>query len=234
MRKEIKGIFFDFGGTLYDYYPSNSVIWSRIAKRLGVDISPNDPRIREGMRRESIVLTKRAEPFSRVSREEIHALNLHMLAAMGIDGEGTMEIISEEFDKRGHGYRINPESKETLERIYSMGLKIALVSNCPPEFGKPRRLTMREDGVLHCFSAIILSGEVGHEKPEKEIFEIALDSLGLRDASKVMHVGDFLGADVIGAQNAGLVPVLYDPLGFHPGEDAITIRKLSEIFRYLM
>jgi HAD superfamily hydrolase (TIGR01549 family) len=234
MRKEIKGILFDFGGTLYDYCPSNSIIWSRIAKRLGVDISPDDPRIWEGMRRQSIEASRRAEPFSRLSREEIHALNLHMLAAMGIDGEGTMEIISEEFDKRGHGYRINPESKETLERIYSMGIKIGLVSNCPPEFGEPRRLTMREDGILHCFSAIILSGEVGHAKPEKEIFKIALNSLGLQDASKVMHVGDFLGADVVGAQNAGLIPVLYDPSGFHPGENVITIQKLSEIFLYLM
>ena len=234
MRKEFEGILFDFGGTLYDYYPSNSVIWSRIAKRLGVDISPKDPRIWKGIQRQSIEATRRAEPFSRLSREAIHTLNLHVLAAMGIDGEGTMEIISEEFDKRGHGYRINPEGKETLERIYSMGLKIGLISNCPSEFGKPRRLIMHEDGILHLFSIIILSGEVGHEKPEKEIFKIALNSLGLQDALKVIHVGDSFLADVIGAKNAELVPVLYDPLGFHSCEDVIKIQKLSEIFRYLM
>jgi len=234
MKKKIQGIFFDFGGTLYDYYPSNSVIWSRIAKRLGVNISPNDPRIWKGIQRQSIETTRRAKPFSKLSREEIHTLNLHVLDAMGIDGEGTMEIISEEFDKRGHGYRINPESKETLERIYSMGIKIGLISNCPSEFGKPRRLTMKEDGILHYFSTIILSGEVGHEKPEKEIFKIALDSLELQDASKVINIGDSLLADVIGAQNAGLIPVLYDPLSFHPGENVITVQKLSEIFRYLM
>lgn len=231
MRREFEGILFDFGGTLYDYYPSNSVIWSRIAKRLGVEISPDDPRIWEGMRRQAVEATRWAEPLSRLSREEIHAWNLQMLAAMGIGGEGTMEIIGEEFDKRGHGYRINPEGKETLERICSMGIKIGLVSNCPSDFGEPRRRTLRGDGVLRCFGAVVLSGEVGHAKPEREIFEVALDSLGLRDASRVMHVGDFLGADVIGARNAGLVPVLYDPLGFHPGEDVITIRKLSEIFR---
>jgi len=233
MRRRFEGVLFDFGGTLYDYHPSNSVIWSRIAKRLGVEISPDDPRIWEGMRRQDVEATRRAESFSRLSREEIHALNLHVLAAMGIDGEGTMGLIGEEFDRRGHGYRINPESRETLERVHSMGLKIGLVSNCPPEFGEPRRLTMRGDGVLRYFGAIILSGEVGHAKPEKEIFEIALDSLGLRDASRVMNVGDSLLADVMGTQDAGLVPVLYDPLGFHPGEDIITIRRLSEIFRYL-
>lgn len=234
MREKITGILFDFGGTLYDYYPSNSVIWSRIAKKLGVDISPNDPRIWKGIQRQSIEAIRRAKPFSKLSREEIQKLNLHVLAAMGIDGEGTMHLISEEFDKRGHGYRINPESKETLERIYSMGLKIGLVSNCPSEFGKPRRLTMREDGILHYFNTIILSGEVGHEKPEKEIFKIALNSLGLQDASKAIIIGDSFLADVMGAQNAGLIPVLYDPLCFHPGENVITIRKLSEIFRYLM
>ena len=228
-----KGILFDFGGTLYDYHPSNSVIWSRIAKRLGVDISPKDARIWAGMQRQSIEATRRAKPFSKLSTEEIHTLNLHVLSAMGVDGEGAMEVISEEFDKRGHGYLINPESTETLERIYSMGIKFALLSNCPQEFGKPRRLTMQEDGILHYFYTILLSGEIGHAKPEKEIFEMALNSLGLQDPSKVMHVGDFLSSDVIGAQNAGLTPVLYDPLGFHPNEKVITIKKLSEILQYL-
>ena len=234
MRKKIQGVLFDFGGTLYDYHPSNSVIWSRIAKRLGVNISPNDPRIWEGMRRQDIEATKRAKPFSKLSREEIHTLNLHVIASMEINGDGTMEIISEEFDKRGHGYRINPESKKTLERIYSMGLRIGLLSNCPSEFGKPRRLTLKGDGILHLFNAIILSGEVRHAKPEREIFEIALNSLGLLDASKVIHIGDFFLADVIGAQNAGLVPVLFDPHGFHPDENVITIKKLSELIKYLM
>jgi HAD superfamily hydrolase (TIGR01549 family) len=233
MSHKIQGIFFDFGGTLYDYHPSNSVIWSRIAKRLGADISPDDPRILEGMQRQSVEAMKRVKPFSKLSREDVHTLNLHALNAMGIDGERTKDIIGEEFDKRGHGYRINPECRETLGRIHSMGINIGLFSNCPVYFGELRRRTMEEDGILHYFGAIILSGEVGYSKPEKEIFEIALDSMGFRDASKVIHVGDFLGADVIGARNAGLIPVLYDQLGFHPNEKEITIRKLSEILRYL-
>jgi HAD superfamily hydrolase (TIGR01549 family) len=234
MSKKTQGIFFDFGGTLYDYFPSNSVIWSRIAKRLGVDISPNDPRIWKGMRRQSIEATRRVKPFSKLSREDVHTLNHHALHSMGIDGEGTKSIISEEFEKRGHGYKINPESKETLERIHSIDIKIGLLSNCPSEYGKTRRLTMKEDGILQYFSKILLSGEVGYAKPEKEIFKIALNSLGRRDASKVMHVGDFMLADVMGAQNAGLIPVLYDPLGFHPSENEITIQRLSEILRYMI
>jgi len=229
----IEGVLFDFGGTLYDYHPSNSVIWSRIARRLGADISPEDPRIWRGMRRESIEAARRAKPFSKLSREEIDALNLHVLSAMGVDGSGAMGVISEEFGRRGHGYLINPESRGTLDRISSMGIRVGLLSNCPSEFGKPRRQTMKEDGILRYFSAILLSGEIGHEKPEREVFEIALDSLGLQDPSGVVHVGDSLFADVMGAQNAGLTPVLIDSLGFHPSEEVITIQRLSEIFQYL-
>ena len=148
---ELQGIVFDFGGTLYDYYPSNSVIWSRIAARLGVDISPDDPRIWEGLRRQSVEALKRVNLFSKLSPEEVHTLNLHALDAMGIDGEGTRDIIREEFEKRGHGYRINPETKETLERLHSMSLKIGLLSNCPSEYGRIRRRTMEEDGILRFF-----------------------------------------------------------------------------------
>ena len=229
-----EGVLFDFGGTLYDYDPPNSVVWSRIAGRLGADIPPDDPRIWEGMRRQSVESARRARPFSRLSREEIRALNLRVLSAMGVGGEGAEGVVREEFDRRGHGYRINPESVETLGRICSMGLKIGLASNCPPEFGEPRRLAMEGDGVLRHFSAVLLSGEVGHGKPERVFFELALASLGLDDPSRVVFVGDSLFADAMGARNAGLVPVLYDPLGFHPGEGVATIRRLSEMFRYLM
>ena len=94
MSRKIQGVLFDFGGTLYDYHPSNPVIWSRIAKRLGANISPNDPRIWEGIRRQYVEATKRAKPFSKLSREEIHTLNLHVLSSMDIDGEYFCRVVS--------------------------------------------------------------------------------------------------------------------------------------------
>ena len=233
MGSSIEGILFDFGGTLYDFDPPSSVIWSRIAGRLGVDIPPEDPRIWEGMRRLSVEAAGRAQPFSKLSQDEIHGLNILVLSAMGVDGECVREIIGEEFDRRGHGYRINPETRETIKRIHSMGLKIGLLSNCPPDFVRPRRRTLEGDGLLRYFSSITLSAESDHAKPKREIFETAVDSLGLQDPSQVIHVGDSLLAEVMGAQNAGLIPVLYDQFGFHSGEQVITIRKLPEIFRHL-
>ncbi|MHA1729916.1 MAG: hypothetical protein ACTSWY_14475 [Promethearchaeota archaeon] len=97
MTSNIEAIFFDFGGTLFEYFPSNSVVWSRIAKRLGIDISPDDPRIWQGMKNQEINFMERDKPFSKLSREELHLLNCNVLEAIGINNEGTIDIIHEEF-----------------------------------------------------------------------------------------------------------------------------------------
>lgn len=235
MPKKIEGIFFDFGGTLFDYYPSNAVIWSRIAKRLGVDVSPEDPRIKEGMRQQHAEYIRVGKPFFQISRAELHALNCRVLNAVGINGAGTRAVIDDEFRKReqGNWFRIYPDSKATLEKIKSLDIKIGLLSNCPEHIVKPRRGILRDHGILAFFDSIILSAEVGFVKPQKEIFELALKELGVLQASKVMHVGDSFLDDVIGAKNAGLVPVFFDPLDLLSVDNVIKIRKLSGLLQYI-
>jgi HAD superfamily hydrolase (TIGR01549 family) len=157
---------------------------------------------------------------------------------MGVDGSrtGIIELIDGEFDRifrTGEGFQMFPGSRETLERIHSMAIPIGMLSNCPTEFCQPRRRIMKEHGIFDFFKAIILSGEVGFRKPGKEIFEIALKELGLSDAKRVIHVGDDMMMDVQGAQNAGLVPVLFDPRNLHSIDNVIKIRELPEIFQYL-
>ena len=116
-----------------------------------------------------------------------------------------------------------------------MGIKIGLLSNVNSIKAKTRRPIMREYEILHFFDTIILSDEVKpYVKPQKEIFNLALDGIGLKDGSKVIHVGDNLIADCMGAKNAGLIPILYDPQGFYNSDDnLITIITHSEILNYL-
>lgn len=92
---------------------------------------------------------------------------------------------------------------------------------------------MAAHGILEFFEATVLSSEIGFEKPHKKIFEIALKEIGVANPKKAIHVGDCFYSDVIGARNAGLVPVLYDPLGIKKS-DCITVRALSELPELLM
>ena len=92
-------------------------------------------------------------------------------------------MIFEEFEKRRDGYKIVPDCKNTLEKIILKGIKIGLLSNTDTKHGITRRPTMKENGILHFFDTIILSSEVGFGKPQREIFELALNAIGIQDGA---------------------------------------------------
>jgi putative hydrolase of the HAD superfamily len=92
---------------------------------------------------------------------------------------------------------------------------------------------LEENGILHFFDTIIFSVEVGVLKPEKAIFDLALQEIGEGNPSSTMHIGDSPIEDVKGAQNAGLIPVLFDSLDFFSTENVIRIKALSDILQYL-
>lgn len=58
-------------------------------------------------------------------------------------------------------------------------------------------------GLQDCFSHVILSEEVGCQKPNKRIFEIALSRNGLHP-EEVLMIGDSWTSDIQGAINAGI------------------------------
>lgn len=60
----------------------------------------------------------------------------------------------------------------------------------------------------HEFEFIIATSEYMFRKPNRKIFELALEKAGLRPED-VWYIGDNYQCDVIGAKNAGLFPVWY-------------------------
>ena len=71
-------------------------------------------------------------------------------------------------------------------------------------------LTARLGKVLpeHPFEFILASSEYALRKPNPLLFKVALERAKL-PAEDVWYIGDSLSADVAGARNAGLFPVLY-------------------------
>jgi putative hydrolase of the HAD superfamily len=63
-------------------------------------------------------------------------------------------------------------------------------------------------GIKDLFDSVTISGAVGVAKPSKEIFELALNRMGLL-ASEAIFIGDNLVNDAIGARDAGLRAVWF-------------------------
>jgi putative hydrolase of the HAD superfamily len=74
------------------------------------------------------------------------------------------------------------------------------------------------DDIRRCalyFDWLVAAGEVGVSKPDPAIFHLALERAGA-PADQAVYVGDNYWADVVGAQRAGLRPVLLDPHRLFP------------------
>jgi len=87
----------------------------------------------------------------------------------------------------------------TLRELKDAGVKLAVVSNFDTRLWK----LLKDLNVSDMFDAIVVSSEVGYEKPAPEIFKIALDQIGV-EATNAVHVGDDETADKAGANAIGL------------------------------
>jgi putative hydrolase of the HAD superfamily len=127
------------------------------------------------------------------------------------------------------GWLLFPETIEVLAELTKRALKLGVISN----FDDRAYTVMRSLGILQFFDAVTLSSETGYCKPDREIFEAAVHSLGV-PASEVLLVGDSLHDDVEAAMKAGLSAVLIDRRGRHTSANHVPrISSLKEVLDFL-
>lgn len=92
----------------------------------------------------------------------------------------------------------------TLEQLKSAGYRMAIISNAGDD--DDVQALVDNAGIRPYFEFVLSSAACGIRKPNPAIFELALQRLGLK-ASQAAMVGDTLGADILGARNAGVQSV---------------------------
>jgi putative hydrolase of the HAD superfamily len=102
-----------------------------------------------------------------------------------------------EFTKPGV-WDVFPETREVLSTL-SQRFELGIISN----FDRRLRVILDELGISPLFKHVVISSEVGADKPDPWIFEHALRLAGV-EAREALHVGDEPAADWEGAARAGL------------------------------
>lgn len=111
-----------------------------------------------------------------------------------------------------------------LEALESQGLRLTVVSNANGTLcALLDRLGLSRH--VHC---VLDSHDIGVEKPDPRLFEIALERSSATPDSTI-HVGDLYQVDVVGARAAGLRGVLLDEKGLYEGLDCPRVRSLAEL-----
>jgi putative hydrolase of the HAD superfamily len=117
------------------------------------------------------------------------------------------------------------DAQRTLASLNQRGIPLGLVANWDSNLPS---LT-EELGIRKFFSVIVPSQAVGVEKPDKEIFRCAAEKLSLSlSADRILYVGNEYRADVLGAREAGLTPVLIDRNRLYQHADCLRFNSLIE------
>lgn len=123
-----------------------------------------------------------------------------------------------------------PYTKEILQYLKDKGYSLHLVTN---GFEQTQQNKLMYSGLRPFFTEIITSEGSGSLKPNKEIFQFALDKC-CAAASECIMIGDNVEVDIIGAMNAGIDQVYVNHLGVAPTVmptySVNSLKELEEIF----
>ena len=119
-------------------------------------------------------------------------------------------------------------NRAILWQLKERGFRLAIVSNSDGRDAEGFAYA----GLSDLFEFIIDSFDVGVEKPNPRIFQIALERAEV-NARQAVYIGDLYSVDVVGARGAGVVPILYDPYRLNADKDCLRIQEMEELFEIL-
>jgi putative hydrolase of the HAD superfamily len=122
-----------------------------------------------------------------------------------------------------------PDAHEVLAYLKSKYI-MHLISN---GFKESTEIKIAGSNISHYFDQIIISETVGVNKPDKAIFEHALNLAGAVKDESIM-IGDSIEADIRGALNFGMDAIYFNPAHLpKPADVPVQITGLKELMDLL-
>jgi len=207
--KEYKHIFFDLDRTLWDFDKSSQEAFTEIydlyeLKELGIEsvellhdvYSVHNERLWDMYRK------------GEVTKEVLRGKRFHLaLKDLGVDNAELAEKIGLDYIRLSP-LKVNlfPQAINILEYLFPK-YKLHIITN---GFQEVQDVKIAASDLGKYFKTIVASEEAGMKKPHKGIFEYALNKAGAL-ADESLMVGDDPDVDILGARDAGMDQVLFDP-----------------------
>lgn len=124
-----------------------------------------------------------------------------------------------------------PDTLDVLGYLQNKGYGLHLITN---GFEETQHSKLKSSGLAPFFNVVVTSEGSNSLKPEKEIFDYALNKTGAAVEESLM-IGDTLDVDIAGAQNIGMdtVHVNYNGAGQKGVMPTYTVHHLKELKGFL-
>jgi putative hydrolase of the HAD superfamily len=206
-------IFFDAVGTLFGVRGSVGEVYGKIAWRYGVDVPT------EVLNQAFYQSFKAADSpaFPGRDRAEIPQLEFEWWSVIAEQTFKRANVFDQFSDfsrffaelycyfETAEPWILYTDVMPTLEKLRAQGISVGVLSN----FDTRLYAVLKVLNLIHFFSSVTLSTEVGAAKPSPQIFNAALKKHDC-PAEFAWHVGDSLEEDFKGAKAAGLKGIWLD------------------------
>ena len=145
---------------------------------------------------------------NKISQEQLRSVRfVRTLAKLGMAEADVPATISAEFtDILPRKSAVFPYTHEVLDYL-KPNYRLHLITN---GFNDIQSIKLASSNLTHYFEEVITSEHSGHLKPDPRMFRHALTRTGATAAESLM-IGDNLECDVLGAYNAGIDQVYFNP-----------------------
>ncbi|MDF2935311.1 MAG: hypothetical protein K0Q90_684 [Paenibacillaceae bacterium] len=225
-----QAVFFDVGDTLMYIPAAQAVIHRHLAERALVREEEQIGRLFQQAFRQ-FYYERELNPEECCSPESDRqfwtGVYRFMLDELGAGGEWEEEQIHHtchelyEMFTSPANYRLFDDVTGTLEALRERGYRLGVISNFSPTL----KSILLDKGILHYFDPVIVSTEVGLEKPNPAIFRLALAETGLAP-SEVLYVGDHELNDIWSPRQVGIGAVRIKRYDYMTGEGITGLQEL--------
>ncbi len=219
----LRAVVFDAVGTLLHPDPPAVIVYSRVTRRFGSQVSEAmiERRFRRAFQDEEQL--DREGGWQTSETREIERWR-HIVGRVLDDVRDLETCFRELFHHfaRPESWCCQPDAGRVLEAMAGRGLTLALASN----YDSRLRTVVQGKPELRAIRHLIISSEVGWRKPAKEFFAAVCRSVG-QPPDKILYVGDDPINDYQGATAAGLRAVLFDPKREETG--VLRVTQLTEL-----
>lgn len=227
--KGIKGIIFDYGGTIDsrgDHW--SEVIWDAW-RAAGATVDKETFREAYVFAERELARTRHIMPdfnFLRLMQVKMRIETGHLVEAGLMSADEAARVAPEAARLCYEAARqCVEEARPVLDELYAR-FPMVLVSN----FYGNVEAVLADFDLARYFKAVVESAVVGVRKPDPAIFALGVEQLGL-PAQQVLVVGDSLRKDIMPARSLGCATAWIKGKGWTPEEDAATDPAMARSLR---
>ena len=235
-----KLVLIDLDDTLFDYPKTEKEAFRRTFEELGFFMESElgnakkeeiYEKIKDRYKDVNLQLWKDLEKGA-VDKDRLKVVRFEkIIEEFGLEYD-SIEVSKLYLKKLGEGVFPFEATEKLCEYLHSK-YKVGVITNGIKEVQHSR---IKNSAIAKYIDKIVISEEVGVNKPDKRIFECAMEYFGISDKKSAIMIGDSLEADIKGGQNAGIDTCwvnfknIINNTGIIPKYE---VKKLEELFEIL-